>query len=148
MDVAAHEYMDTPVGRAPYDVPADVQADPYEYASPYESLSQLVAAQNVYLERIADASEAQRQTPRLTQVNLTATPFSTTVALRSEFIVISVSAACTVTLTVGSAAAFVFNFAGADIRTIPYVQMIGRGVDLSITVSAGTGSAYLLAYPE
>lgn len=148
MDVAQH----TPQGRldtSPYDVPDDVQSNIEDYQTPYDDIATILRAQNVFLERIADASESQREQPRPTQVDLnTTTPFSTTIALRAEFIVLTCSAACQIGIRVGSSVQRVFNFAAADTKVIPYITHIGRGVDLLLTTTAGTVTGYLIAYPE
>jgi hypothetical protein len=134
-------------GENPYDEPSDVTANPDDYGGPYTDMISAQKQMVTLLTRIADFSEAQRESPRETQVFLSTVPYSTTIAMRTDLIVISVSAACTVGLVIGSGTQFTFNFSGADTRVIPYITAIGAGVDMSITVSAGTGTAYLVAYP-
>lgn len=133
----------------PYNVPYDLQENPANYGNPYDDQIRLLGQINQTLHELVKSAETQRITPRPTQVFLTTIPQSTTVALRTEEIVISVNGATAVTLVVGSSNQFVFNFATAGTNRYRYVTLFGRGVDLSISFSGGAaGSAYLIALPE
>ena len=98
-------------------------------------MEDILRKHSVYLERIADASEAQRVTPRQTMVMLTATPSSTTVRYRVQEIVITATGATTASLIVGSGVQMTFVFSQADTKRFPYVTILDRGVDLSLTGS-------------
>ena len=140
------------IGASPYKVPLDEQANPDfvpGFGDPYDDMLAQLRLMAMYLERMSNLSERQRETPRPTQVPLSTTvPFSTTLQLRTELIVISVSAACVVSLVVGSGAQQTFNFGGQDTKTIPYITQIGAGQDISLATTGGTVTGYLLAYPS
>jgi hypothetical protein len=148
MDVASHDALRdiaTPV----YDEPADVVANYEEYATPYDDLALLMQKQLVYLERIADASDEQRISPRQTMIPIGATPFSTTVRYRVTEIVLTASGATTCGLVVGASTQQSFIFSVADTKRFPYITIIDRGVDVSLTGTGGiVPTGYMIAYPE
>lgn len=149
-DTSDDAYMD--IGASPYKVPLDTQANPSlvpSFGDPYDDMLGQLRLISMYLERISNQSERQRETPRPTQVPLsTTTPFSTTLQLRTEFLVISASAACIVGLVIGSGAQQTFQIGGQDTKIIPYITQIGAGQDVSLSTTAGTVTGYLIAYPS
>lgn len=140
-DFAAH------LGDDPYRVPTDVAQNPEDYGSPYDDMIGNLRQVVELLTRLVVYGDDER-TKRPVQVFLSTTPFQTTVQLKTKRIVISVSAACTVGLVIGTGTQFTWQFAAAGSQSFDYYTDIGRGVDLSLTVSAGTGTAYLIADNE
>lgn len=142
------------VGDNPSRVPDLIAANPEEYGYPYDDMLSAIRHSVGFLERIANASEEARETPRPTQLNLptanlVGAPANTgVVRYRTTRIVLSVTAACAVTLIVGSGNRFVFNFAGADTKDLPFIDIFDRGIDISITTSAGIANGYIVAFPE
>lgn len=134
-------------GVSPYEVPSDVQANPEDYGGPYTDMIGLLKQISVYLDRLANTPAEMREQPRATQVDLSSTPYQNTLQLRTTLIVITASAAAAVTLYVGTSAYKVYQFSGPDTRVFPLITAIGAGVDLSVSASAGTATAYLIAYP-
>lgn len=148
MDVASH----TPQGSltaAPYEVPADVQADLEDYRTPYDDIAEILRSQNVFLERIADAAEAQRETPRQTMIKLSSAPFSTTLRYRITEVVLTSTGASEFGLIIGAATQMTFIFSQADTKRFPYITMIDRGVDISLSATGGIiPIGYIIGYPE
>jgi hypothetical protein len=58
--------------------------------------------------------------------------------VRLTNLVVSISAAAVVTVTIGTAAYLLFQLAAADTRVIPFPLTIAEGTDVVVTVSAGT----------
>lgn len=138
------------VGDSPYHVPTDVQSNPEEYGDPFADMLHAIRQQNVFLDRIANASEAAREQPRPMMVKLSTVPFQTTVRLRVETIVMIMSDTGQAQLIVGSGVQQVWEFLNRDTKVLPYITIIDRGVDVSVAVLSGPSipSAYLIAYPE
>lgn len=67
--------------------------------------------------------------------------------LRVTTIILTATAAAVITLHKGSET-WDFPFAGADTKILPIPMIIGAGLDLSITASAGTGAAWLVGTSE
>lgn len=61
----------------------------------------------------------------------------------TSILVFSVSAAATVTLTIGSSSRS-FVVPAGDTRVIPYPASIERGVDIALSTSAGAVTGYLI----
>lgn len=140
---------DGSLAAGPYDEPADVQANPDDYQTPYDSIAQILADQSRYLERIADAAEAQRETPRQTMIKLSTVPFSTTLRYRITEIVLTSTGASEFGLIVGSATQQTFVFSVGDTKRLPYITVIDRGVDISLSATGGIiPTGYLVGYPE
>lgn len=128
-------------GQNPYQIPANQQANPGLYGSPYNDMISL-------LQRLVDSSETQRVSPRQVQTFLnTLTPFSTTIALKTQLLVITGSAAALIGFQVGGVVQFSFNLGAQDTKILPYITQIGAGVDLLLTTSAGTVTGYLISFP-
>lgn len=135
------------LGDDPYRTPVDVAQNPGYYGAPYDDMLGQLRQQTELLTRLVLFGNDERA-KRPTQVFLTTVPFNTTVQFKTKKIVISVQQACNVGLVVGTGTQFTFSFAAAGTFSFDYFTDIGRGVDLAITVSAGTGSAYLIADNE
>lgn len=114
-----------------------------------EQLLDAIRKLNINVERFANYAPRQSETIQPTQTFLSATPFQTTVQLRTVKIVISVNGATAVGLVVGTLPQFTFNFSAAGTFEFPYLTLIGRGQDLFLTVTGGSvATAYLISYPE
>jgi hypothetical protein len=75
-------------------------------------------------------------------------PFTQSVRFRAEWLVITSSVAAVVTLEVGSAGLMSFPFAAADTKVIPFPVLFDRGVDHSLSTSAGVASGFVVGYVD
>jgi hypothetical protein len=106
------------------------------------------------LEKLVDAT-VREETPAKSAffANTPATgrnDFPQAVRTRLDRLVLSPSAACTITVRIGSAIIVTYNFAGALTVDLPSpVPWVDGGIDVVITASAGTlGAAYFTGYVE
>lgn len=67
--------------------------------------------------------------------------------LRCRYLVFSTSAAATVTLTIGTMIR-TYSVPAADTRVIPLPIVIERGLNITLSASAGTVTGSLVARPE
>lgn len=67
--------------------------------------------------------------------------------LRLVGIVLTATAACVITLTIGGES-YLFPFAVADTKSFLFPKIIGRGIDITIATTAGTAVAFLSAQTE
>lgn len=134
-------------GDNPYTIPADVQANPDDYGSPYDDMIGLLRINNQLLTRLANATERQRETPSETQINLSTVPYNNSLNYKTTLLVLSLTAAGSITLVIGTGNRFTFQFVAADTKVFPFIENITPGIDLSLTSSAGTPTGYLIAFP-
>lgn len=126
----------------PTDLPADTEAI-------VGALSQLADKLDLLIDATARAEVPASGTffalPAATGRN----DFPQPIRVRLTNLVLSVSAACTVTVTIGSAAYTRYDFVGAATIVIPFPELIDSGKDVVVAASAGTlRAAYFTGYPE
>jgi hypothetical protein len=146
MGTAIDSLRDT--GESPYRDPADVQANEENYVNPYDDMLAQMREQTILLKRLTESTERQRANPGFSEALIGTGAFPSTVAYRPVYLIFTVSAACTVTITYGSSVQRVLNIPSADTRVMPWTLAISRGTDVAITASAGTVSGWFLGYPE
>lgn len=137
-------------GENPYiEEPADQQANPLEYGNPYDDMISAQREMIALLRRLVNTADAQRNTPRETMLQLSTTPFNTTLQYRVQEIILTTDGATTIGLVIGTSTQQRFNFATAETRRLPYITVIGRGIDIALSATGGaTVSGYIIAYPE
>lgn len=143
-------------GDNPYkNVPVDVQSNPDDYGDPYDGILAELRQQTVQLSRLANYAEAARVRPKLgmfpwnnSSVAQQSTVQNTTVRYRVQELVLTATAACTLSLVVGSSVQMTFAFAAADTKRFTYPVLFDRGVDVYLTATAGNPTGYFTAYPD
>lgn len=75
-------------------------------------------------------------------------PFTQTVRFRAEWLILKLDVAGVISLRVGPGVTDTFPFAGADTKVIPFPFMIDRGIDVSLTATAGSPTGFLVGYPD
>lgn len=137
------------VGQNPYHIPAGVESNLDEWGSPYSDMIGSLHYIAQLLDRIANTADAAREQPRQTMIPLTAVVFNTTVRFRVTEIVLDFTAAAALSLVVGSLPQRTWLASAAATLRFPYITIIDRGTDLSLTASGGaTPTGYLVGYPE
>lgn len=68
--------------------------------------------------------------------------------LRALYVVVTMTAAGTAALRIGTATRMVWNFPAADTKVIPFMETIESGTDVSLVATGGTADGYLIGYPE
>lgn len=144
-------------GHNPYKtVPIDVQDNPHDYGNPYDDLLSLQRSMLTQLTRLADSDQKQRERPMLGRYPWTASGTAgqsnvvrTTLRYRVQELYITVTAACTVTLMVGTSAQQTFVFSQAATVRFSYPAIFDRGVDIYLTATGGvTPTGYFTAYVD
>lgn len=102
------------------------------------------------LENIENAAvRDERPAPGMFFVMPLRNDFPQNVKTRAKTIIISVSAACTFTLKIGSAVFLQLDFVGAASQEFSFPTTIDAGIDVVATVSAGTlRAAVITGFPE
>lgn len=105
---------------------------------------------NGLLERlVADLIRQEIPAPGIFHATVGRNDFPQDVRVRVRNLVVSVSAAATITVRIGSAAYLLFDMGGADVRVLPLPLTIDSGTDVTVTASAGTvRAAYFEGYAE
>jgi hypothetical protein len=91
----------------------------------------------------------QTPTPGLFFIQTGRNDFPQTTRIRTTDFIVSVSAACTVTLVIGSATFYAFDLGAAGTLVLPCPTLIDAGKDVTVSVSAGVlRMAAILGHPE
>lgn len=137
-------------GENPYDrLPSDVEANPEDYGDPYADMLTVLRGIAVDIQRLANTSERERNTPGFSEAPISNANFPATVAYRPVYLIFTNdTAAANITLRYGSSVQVVIPCSTADIRVIPWTRMIQRGTDVTITASVGTVVGWFVGYPE
>lgn len=101
-------------------------------------LGDRIAAVNASVRDLAKAIAAGDPTEAVYWAMPLHNDFPQSVRVKLKWLVLSVSAACTVAIKIGTATFASFDFVGADTQVLPFPVDIQPGVDVTITASAGT----------